>query len=659
MRSGSLLITALVFCAGVSVADNDLRSPPGTPSKALLAIPALEPPVTKKTVAPKAPPKTDEEAVEIKSEPSAPKVEPPPPAVAETKSTPAWPPPPPPASSSPPTTAPIAARAWSPPPPPPSAPPLRLDPGGATLPGAISDSVKPPPALAPPPPVIEQQQSPEEAAAAAAADSASDLRATLTQISFDGNTLFTDAQLAVLVQDYLNREVSLAEIYLAADKVSDFYVEQGYSLAVVTVPAQKIAGGQITLKVLEGVIGKIETEDNIVYPAAQILQYLDRLKTGAIYRAQPLEDSLQTLNSLPGLQTKALIKPGENPGASDIVIKTQEKRFAGTLGLDNFGRSNTGALRGTLAAQLNNPLHLADQLQFVTLHSGTGGLRYYYGGYSLKPFVGGPRIGLSYGEATFQVAGAPVDGVSRNGRFNLDYALLNSRAQKLNLGGGATRIISSVNLAGAPQPVTSITTFDLSASYNLLGDSGEVTAAVFSLATDFRSNSVADCTGAGNAACRHQMLKFDFGVQRLQPILPRFDALIRFNAAYSPEALPDSQQFSAGGPGNVRAFRSAEIRGDLGYNFSTDLRYGIALGEVSATPRLFFDYAEVGTADSAARGTMAFDSIADYGFGVDLAYQQYLAVRVDVALPIQTDFVPGDGTAVRDARVYASTSLSY
>ncbi|MEK6806450.1 MAG: POTRA domain-containing protein [Pseudomonadota bacterium] len=628
MRAGSFLTVVLfAFSAAVAAADDPLRKPPGTPSKNLRAIPTFDSPAAQP--ARKQPAKRTPAAKPSDAAPAAP-----------TR----------PASNKKSKKTKPASR---------SAPALRLNPGGSTLPGGIADSVKASPALQLTPPVVEDQRSDDEAAAAAAAADAGELSTTLSRINFEGNRRFTDAQLASLVQDYLNRPVTLSDIYEASDKVSNFYVLQGYSLAVVTVPAQKIGGGVINFQVLEGVIGKIETEGNTLYSTDQIIPYLGDMKAGEIYRAAPLENSLQALNGLPGLQSKAVIKPGENPGASDIVIKVQEKRFAGTLGLDNFGRSNTGALRGTLAAQMNNPLSLADQFQFVTLHSGTGGLRYYSGAYSLAPFAGGPRIGLSYGQATFQVAGAPVDGTSRNGRLNLDFSLLNTRAHKFNLGAGATRIISSVNLAGAPQPVTSITTYDLSGSYNRLGDSGDVTAAVFSLSTNFRSNTVAACTGAGNPDCRNQMIKLDFGVQHLQPILPRFDALIRLSAAFSPEALPDSQQFSAGGPGNVRAYRSAEIRGDFGYTGSVDFRYGIPLGPVNATARVFLDAAQAHNQDSIARGLPMQDSINDVGLGLDLAYTEHFSLRVDVARPLTNGYLPSDGTGKRDTRVYASTAVSY
>ncbi len=523
---------------------------------------------------------------------------------------------------------------------------------GQTLPGGIGDSVRASPSDELSRPQIEKAQR----KAAVPPTGAGEMKVTLKRFEFKGNSLFTDEELGALIADYLNRPITLAEIYAAGDKVGDFYVLKGYSLAVVTVPAQKIAGGKVIFQVLEGVIGKLETEDNTVYSTEHILDYLDAFKSGDIYRAEPLEYALQSLNALPGLQTKAVIKPGEDPGSSDVTIKVQEKRFGATLGFDNYGRANTGALRGTFAAQMNNPFGLADQLQFVTLRSGNGRLEYYSGAYNLKPFVHGPRFGISYGAATFNVAGAT--GISRNGRANLDFSLFNSRAEKLNLGVGASRIISSVNLAGVPQAVTSITTYDLSASYNRLDESGGVTAAVLSLATNFDGNSTADCTlGAGNR-CRNQAVKLDLGVQRLQPLIPGFDALIRLNAAYSPQPLPDNQQFSAGGAGNVRAFRSAEIRGDQGFVSSVDFRYGLPLGPVAATVRLFSDYAQVGTVDSGARGTMAHDSLWDYGLGFDFGYTEHFTAKVDIARPLATGFTAADGVR-SDTRAYASASFNY
>lgn len=331
------------------------------------------------------------------------------------------------------------------------------------------------PDLEMPPPDIDVQREDAADKQTKAADSnqkakKNEPRIAVGRFLIKGNQVFSNETLLALVRDYLYRPITLSEIYEAADKITKHYIDNGYSLALTTVPAQRVNKGTITFEVLEGRIGRVSPEDNRLYATDDIMARMRHINADEAYSAKPLEHALLELNSLPGLKTKAVLKPGDFYGRSDIVIKTQEKRVGAALSVDNYGRESTGRIRTTLAAQLNNPFGLADQVQAVGLISEGGLLKYNSLAYNLAPFVKGPRLFLSYGQADFEVN--PIDGRSRNGRVNLEQNLLRSRSETASVGVGATRILSNVDLASAPISATSITYFDISGAYNLLDEKG-------------------------------------------------------------------------------------------------------------------------------------------------------------------------------------------
>lgn len=450
-----------------------------------------------------------------------------------------------------------------------------------------------------------------------------------------GNRIFSSETLLFLVRDYLYRPITLSEIYEAADKITKYYVDNGYSLALTTVPAQRVNKGTITFEVLEGRIGRVYPEDNTLYSSADIMAHLRGINSDEAYSAQPLESALLELNSLPGLKTKAVLKPGDFYGRSDIVIKTQEKPVAAALSVDNYGREANGRIRTTLAAQINNSFGLADQIQAVGLISESGLLKYNSLGYNLAPAVGGPRLFLNYGQADFEVAGSPVAGRSRNGRVNLEQPLRRTRNETLNVGIGGTRILSNINLAGAPINATGITYFDISGAYNILGEKGGVTQMSLALISNFDDQDASDCT-PGNAACTGIAAKVDLNLLRLQPLANRLDLLLRVNAAYSAEPLPESVQFGIGGPGSIRAYPSAEARGESGYAAGADFRFAVLTAPVGMTARVFGDYGVVHRADASDRTLPDDTALGAVGVGFDFGYTEHFTARVDVAWPTIT-----------------------
>lgn len=521
-------------------------------------------------------------------------------------------------------------------------------------PGTINEQLKAQPTLEAPKAAPEIQAPKRRESSAPAGGEKIKVR----KFVFKGNTVFKDKALAALVKDYTRRKISLLEIYDAADVITQYYVDHGYALASANVPAQKVDRGTVTFEIIEGRVGGLSTDGNTVYSDEQIKKYLD-LPKGQIYTSEPLQDGLRRLNQLPGLAAKAVIKPGEDYGTSDILIQAQESRFGGVLSVDNHGRRSTGRTRWTAGGVLNNPFGLGDQLQFIKLISEGVGLDYNYGAYSVALGTRGPRLHLSYGEALFVVRGAaPVSGSSKTGRVYLEQTFLSGGSYSLSANTGFTRIVSNVNAIGLPVSATNVTVFDLGAAYNQRYSFGGVTQYVASLSTDFQSQRVSDCAPAAGSGCKHQPLKFALNVQHLQPVYAGVEALLRFDTAASAAILSDLTAYSVGGPSGARGYASSELRGDAGHSLSLDFRYGINAPYSRVTPRVFVDYATVYRYDAASRGLTDDDAIGDYGIGVDLRFPYNVLITADYAQAMTRGHVSSDGGNSHQ-RLFAKASINF
>ncbi|MCI0749435.1 MAG: BamA/TamA family outer membrane protein [Nevskiales bacterium] len=486
---------------------------------------------------------------------------------------------------------------------------------------------------------------------------------TVSRFTFTGNTVYSSEQLAALLADYTGRPLNLLQIYEAADAVTDFYANNGYTLASVSVPAQKIADGAVRLEVIEGRIGTVAVEGLRRYTPRQVTENFGSFVPGQIYRGSELEEGLHRLNQLPGLQAKAVLQPGDDYGTSKLLVQASEKPVSAALAADNYGRINLGEYRSSLSGTFNNPLRREDQLQLLALATESGLLQYGYLAYNVPLYTQGPRLSLSYGDAQFQLAGllAGVEGTNRTARAGLEYPLLNTRNESLSVGVGSSYTNADADLVGTPLSSTEILLYDVSTLYQHVYRSRAVSQAGLTLQSNFDSQNSTDCL-APATNCDDQMLRVELDLQHLQPLVRRLDGYVHLNYVYSADPLPAVTQVSLGGPNNVRGYGTAEVRGDRGWFASAGLRQAIGHGPVQLSARAFADSGEVERVDSIT--TTDKDSLTSAGVGLDALWEiarARLSASVQWSFPLDNHINdPSPLISERDdQRLFATLSLAY
>src|SRR5581483_2970845 len=251
---------------------------------------------------------------------------------------------------------------------------LLLGPGAALAqaqpptPGTVLETV--PPRRAPPPGPAQllfprDEQRP-------AADTGGP-RFTVYGFEFTGNTVFPEARLRRVVERYVDLELNLFELNSAADAVTRFYRRQGYPVARAIIPAQRVTDGVVHIEVVEGRIGKVRFDGNRRYSDATLRARMATLTSGRVVTLDELERALLLLNDLPGLTARATLEPGTEFGATDVVVKVEEKPVDVALQLSNTGRREVGTIRLDAGASLDNPLGFGDQISVRDVRS-EGGL---------------------------------------------------------------------------------------------------------------------------------------------------------------------------------------------------------------------------------------------------------------------------------------------
>ncbi|MGQ0621886.1 MAG: ShlB/FhaC/HecB family hemolysin secretion/activation protein [Panacagrimonas sp.] len=539
------------------------------------------------------------------------------------------------------------------------APGAQPPPTPLTTPGQVGDTLKKPPEIQLPQPPAQVEGGRAPASAPAAGGKA----VRIDSFEFQGNTLLDPADLQAAVAKDVGRSMTLFDIYEVADKLTALYVAKGYTLASVIVPAQRIADGIARLEVIEGRVGKVSVEGNRRYREESILDYLQGVAPGYPYRGAELGEGLTRLNRLPGLSTRAVLRPGEDFGSSDVVILATEDNFSASGTVDNFGREDVGALRYSASGTFNGPLKAEDQLQVLGLVSEAGLLSYGFVSYSVPANIHGTRIALSYGEAQFEVKDvAGLEGENKNGRIKVTHPLLQARSTRLNLGIGLSNTTGDADIDGiALSGGTDLSLLELDADLLHAWREGMTSQATLGLSSNFDEADF-DAINPVDPADKprdDQRFRAELDVLHLQALPRRLDALIRVAGVWSPDPLPDTEKFSLGGPGSVRGYPTSEVRGDRGVLGSITLRRAFTLGPVAMFGSVFADSGTVTSLDlprvRALNPPSRTQSLSSLGLGLEGSYRRYSG-KLDWAFPMD-QHEASDGQ--NDSRLFGSLSVSF
>lgn len=387
---------------------------------------------------------------------------------------------------------------------------------------------------------------------------------------------------------------SINELHEVAGKVAVYYHEHGYILAQSFVPEQEVAGGAVTVQVLEGTLADIQVEGNQRYRARMLEWPFDTLR-GEPIQKESIESALLTLTKYPGVTAFGVLGAGREVGTSQLTLRVQsEDRFEMEAAVDNHGSQFAGEYRGQLVLTFNDPLRRADRLQLVGLYaldstdSDTHGL---YGGLDYQIPLFSPRDSLRvlHLTNTYTVGASAVSlaAVETEGETQVDEIGYRHDLPRTRLGSASIGLAFNVKSAEFNAPPAAIyddklTTARLDAQWERVDTVFRgVNHFAFSYTHGFKDllGSLDDYDptvlgGASRLGASGEFDKISLQVQRLQRLTQNTSVLLRVDGQYSDDPLVSLEQFSLGGPDSVRAYSVSEVLAERGGVASLELILG-------------------------------------------------------------------------------------
>lgn len=434
-----------------------------------------------------------------------------------------------------------------------------------------------------PPPRLEGETTPPPATVT----SSDNGRMTVKAIHVTGITVFSAAELEVLVAYLVGGEHTLAELNAGAAHITAFYHERGYVVARAYLPPQEIRNGEVVINVLEGHIGRQIVNNQSRLSDQRANDYLSNTKSGDVLQSAPVDRQLFLLNEMPGVgAARAVLQPGASVGTADIVYDlTSSAHYLGNIELDNYGSYYTGEYR--LGAQLvvNSPLKVGDQLTLRATASNQN-LAYGYVAYQIPVGGSGLRLGAAYFNTSYKLgkefADLQAHGTASSSSLFAVYPFVRSSASSLS----GTLTWESKKLVDTSTDFFGTLTADKQVQMATLGlngrhqdalGAGGITSFDLSLIKGRLSmdeiSQLFDLPSNNGPGTKGPFSRLSYNINRLQH-LNDADALSAvLSGQLASKNLNSSEKFSLGGVYGVRAYPQGEASGDLGWMTNLELRH--------------------------------------------------------------------------------------
>jgi len=396
----------------------------------------------------------------------------------------------------------------------------------------------------------------------------------LKKIKLRGNSVLSDERLMPLVDLGEGKDVNLNMLNAMADKITAFYASEGYLLARAFIPKQEIKDNTAEITIFEGRINKVVVQGNKKLSKESIEKRMKMVQNQLAVKEQTLERVLLELNEMMGVEVTTVLKPGELPGTSDLVLDVAEsKPYTVSFDSDNFGSRFTGPERYGLSMTYANIFTLGDQFatrwtrsewgqnsftSFFTFPINAYGTRIKLNHTFLENELGGSLKSLAAG-GTFTAYGFEVSHLvhkSRKASFSvrtrLDVKHVENEAQGSNTSKDNLMNVSLGFAGNLSDSFLGRTFFDLNLEMGLRErDSGRAL--------------VSRKGGHG------EIFTTSIKLTRLQSakILNSYFTL-KFEGQYNSDRALTSYLFGIGGMGSVRGYPLSGFQGDHGYNSSVE-----------------------------------------------------------------------------------------
>ena len=212
-------------------------------------------------------------------------------------------------------------------------------------------------------------------------------------------------RLQKILSKYSNRSVKVSELPLITNDIMAYCRDLGYTVPLAVIPPQEVKNGvlEVNLYVASYDTAKISVNNSDVRDD-WLVGYIDDLNPGDVITDSSLESVINNINDLPGVQSRAVLKPGSTPGTTALDVEVQKRESTNNyIFADNGGGHYSGRYRFGANLELNNPISLGDRF-IVSGSISDEETTNYSIRYEFPFFHAGTRLGVAFSQTNYDIS---------------------------------------------------------------------------------------------------------------------------------------------------------------------------------------------------------------------------------------------------------------
>ena len=210
-------------------------------------------------------------------------------------------------------------------------------------------------------------------------------------------------ELRAILEKYSGRSVKVRELPTLTNEITAYCRERGYTIPLAVIPQQEIKDGVLEVKIYVASYDDVEITVNSsdIYDKT-LDRYISYLKHGDVITDRRLETAMNNLNDLPGVQARAILRPGSEPGTTKIDIEVQKRKvWNNYIYADNGGGYYSGRYRFGFNTEINNPTRTGDKIIVSGMLTDEDTDNYSVR-YELPIGARGTRLGFAYSKTSYE-----------------------------------------------------------------------------------------------------------------------------------------------------------------------------------------------------------------------------------------------------------------
>lgn len=460
-------------------------------------------------------------------------------------------------------------------------------------------------------------------------------RFVLRDVTIVGNTVLDEAAIRGVVDPYLGKPVTTADLEEIRRQLTLLYVNRGYINSGVLIPDQNVVNGVVAFRAVEGRVSGIEITGTDHFDPEYFRSRLAR-GTEPPFNVENLGREQQILLQSPLVKRLNLeLLPGLEPGDARLHADVLEgSRYSLNAQIADDQSPTVGAVRGQLQGSMANILGVGDIL--AAQYGRSQGLNDGYVGYSLPIASDDTRVSLRYDRNGVVVVTPELGPLNVTSSFSsvglgLSRPMYRTPEQTFTLGVSYERRQQQTFLLGMPFPFTAgaepsgktvATPVRLYQDW-LDRDAEHAFAARSTLSFGIQSLGATVLESPLPGTPTAKFFSWLGQVQYVRRIYQDWEILLRSDLQLANKPLFQMEQIAFGGLGSVRGYRTYLTVTDDGFLASGELRIPVGrlrlpyladsdtAGTVQIVP--FYDYARAWNTD---RPTPFPQQISGVGAGV-------------------------------------------